>query len=146
MIVGLKPSPKTWFRRHREGEDDIDKNKSRFYGCLAWFPSVIAPVAPSQNGDLSKKKNKKGQKIQIPATDPVLAFCWGRTLTLLRTFETRSLQNVLNKKTGKTEKVETGKINFEEKGTHQFDSDVLSLQWINANVSLWFTTCYNCLP
>lgn len=136
VIVGLKPSPKTWFRRHREGEDDFVKKSSRFCGCLAWFPSIIAPGAPPQNGEATKKKNKKGQKTHIPATDPVLAFCWGRSLTLLRTFETRSLQSVLNKKTGRSEKVETGKVNFEETGTYQFDSDVLTIQWINANVSL----------
>jgi len=42
VIVGLKPSPRTWFRRHRESSNDTLSGSSQWRGCLAWFPSVDA--------------------------------------------------------------------------------------------------------
>ncbi|OBZ70877.1 Vacuolar protein sorting-associated protein 8 [Grifola frondosa] len=44
VIVGLKPSPKTWYRRHREVEE-AGGSKAKFKGALAWFPSVVPGMA-----------------------------------------------------------------------------------------------------
>lgn len=132
VIIGLKPSPKTWFRRHREGEDNLAKS-SRWRGCLAWFPS-IERGEPSENGAKSSSR-KKDVNAVTNLTDPLLAFSWGRTFFILRTTEVRTVQKVQNKKSGKIEKVESGKVNFQDHGYRSSHADILALQWLNANVS-----------
>lgn len=133
VIVGLKPTAKTWFRRHREG-DDIEGKRSRWRGCLSWFPSwgAVKEVNGKANG--ARTANGRQAKEPLVATDPVLAYAWGRTLNVLRTSEQRISQKVQNKKTGKVEKVEIGKVNFADCGSVTFRSDILALQWLNANV------------
>ena len=131
VIIGLKPSPKTWFRRHREGEDDSNK-KSKWRGCLAWFPGVAIadPMGEEKQNEVKKKRSKE----PMPTTDPLLAFSWGRTLTVLRVTESRVTHKAQNKKTGKVEKVEVGKVNFDDHGIYTHRSDILALQWLNGNV------------
>ncbi|THH10658.1 hypothetical protein EW145_g1176 [Phellinidium pouzarii] len=114
VIVGLKPTPKTWFRRHRDGEDGTN-GKSRWRGCLAWFPSIsIADVTIGDRPD----EIKKGKKIRQQDTSyPLLAFSWGC----------------------KTEKVENGKIVFSDHGSFTLRSDILAIQWLNVNQLILFT-------
>lgn len=134
VIIGLKPSPKTWFRRHREG-DGVEGKRSRWRGCLAWYPSIAISDQPNENRSKDIKKNKRGKKVhEIASTDPFLAFSWGHTIAILRITESRVFHKVQNKKTGKVERVETGKVEFYDTGTYSHRTDVLSLQWINANV------------
>ena len=48
------------------------------------------------------------------------------------------MQNVVGiefQKSGKMENVETGKVSFEDIGSRALNSDILSIQWLNANVS-----------
>lgn len=132
VIIGLKPSPKTWFRRHREGDDGGSK-KSKWRGCLAWFPSVS--IADPSGIEKRKGTVKNGQKKDaVSFSDPLLAFSWGQTLSIVRITETRTSQRVQNKKTGKVEKIEVGKVNFNDHGIHTHRSDILALQWLNLNV------------
>ena len=79
----------------------------------------------------SKKDAKAGQE----STDPLLAYSWGRTFVILRTTETRTVQKVQNKKSGKIEKIESGKVNFQDHGYRSSNADILAIQWLNANVS-----------
>lgn len=131
VIVGLKPSPKTWYRRHREPDEEVSA-KSRFKGTLAWFPSV------SLGADLtsaSERDSKKGQANGVhPSSTPTLVYSWGETLHLLRVSESKLVQTVKDAKTGKTSKVEVGRIVFDEVGSWTASDDVLALQWLNVNV------------
>ncbi|EJF57656.1 hypothetical protein DICSQDRAFT_68956 [Dichomitus squalens LYAD-421 SS1] len=130
VIVGLKPSPKTWYRRHRESEDEVSA-KSRFKGCLAWFPSV------SLGADLAsapERNNKKSQANGVhPTSTPTLVYSWGEHLHLLRVSESKVIQTVKDPKSGKINKVEVGRIVFEEAGSWMASDDILALQWLNVN-------------
>ncbi|EJD02930.1 lateendosome to vacuole transport-family protein [Fomitiporia mediterranea MF3/22] len=134
VIVGLKPTPKTWHRRHREGEDG-NNGRSRWRGCLAWFPSI----STSENVVKATKKRDKRQSALQNASLPLLAYSWGSTLYILRVSESRILQTVRNEKTGKIEKVDTGKVNFEDHGLLNLRSDILAIQWLNLNQIILFT-------
>lgn len=139
VIVGLKPSPKTWFRVHREVDDDVHRSETKWSGCLAWFPSINDSSKNVVQDDSSKKgTSRKAQtngKSNLPSTAPLLAYSWGRTFHLLRVFETRTFQRVRNRNTQKEEKVEVGKVNFQEFWSYGTSSDILCLQWLNVHVS-----------
>ncbi|KAH9929603.1 Golgi CORVET complex core vacuolar protein 8-domain-containing protein [Epithele typhae] len=129
VIVGLKPSPKTWYRRHRESEEEVN-SKSRFKGTLAWFPSVTV------GSDLTSSPERDTKKTQAngahPTSTPMLVYTWGESMHLLRVSESKITQNVKDAK-GKVNKVEVGRIVFEEVGTWTASDDILALQWLNVN-------------
>ncbi|KAI0775842.1 Golgi CORVET complex core vacuolar protein 8-domain-containing protein [Trametes elegans] len=130
VIVGLKPSPKTWYRRHRDADEEV-ASKSRFKGTLAWFPSV------SLAADLTSASERDSKKSQVngthPTSIPTLAYSWGNTLNLLRVSEDKVTQLVKDPKTGKANKVEVGRIIFDEVGSWTASDDILALQWLNVN-------------
>ena len=127
VVVGLKPSPKTWYRRHRTEEEAT--TKSRYKGVLAWFPSVL-PGSPS----LPAQTNGKGKPAAVPGTKPLLVYGWGNSLNLLKVSESKYEQQVKNPKSGKVTRVEVGRIVFEESSSWTVGGDMLALQWLNANV------------
>ena len=131
VIVGLKPSPKTWYRRHRESDDDVSP-KSKFKGTLAWFPSVFVGTdfasAPERD---TKKTPTNGVH---PPSIPVLAYTWGESIHLIRVSESKVVQAIKDTKTGKINQVETGRLVFEEVGSWNASDDILALQWLNVNV------------
>lgn len=131
VIVGLKPSPKTWYRKHRESDEDVG-SKSKFKGTLAWFPSV------SVGTDLTSSPERNTKKTQLngvhPASIPMLVYSWGESLHLIRVSESKIVQTVKDAKTGKLNKVEVGRIVFEEVKSWNASDDILALQWLNVNV------------
>ncbi|KAH9839218.1 Golgi CORVET complex core vacuolar protein 8-domain-containing protein [Rhodofomes roseus] len=129
VIVGLKPSPRTWYRRHRENEDTT--SRSRFKGTLAWYPSVV-PGGDAAAELTSKKDQAHGNGIHS-STTPVLVYSWADTLYMLRVSETKVPQQVRNARTGKVTMTEVGRVTFEEGGHWTAGGDVLALQWLNVN-------------
>lgn len=129
VIVGLKPTPKTWYRAHRD-VDDEGAAKSRFKGVLAWFPSIASGtiVQPEHN------TNGKARTAQPEGMLPLLVYGWGGVLNLLRVSEAKSLQDAKNPKTGKMTRIEVGRIVLQEAGRWNAGGDVLALQWLNVNV------------
>ncbi|KAI0316445.1 Golgi CORVET complex core vacuolar protein 8-domain-containing protein [Amylostereum chailletii] len=127
VIVGLKPAPKTWYRRHRNADEE-QLGKSKFRGSLAWFPSVVSGT--STQAEISAKKGSR--PLPEDATVPMLVYSWGPTLNLLRVSETKVTEEVVNERTGKSANVEVGKIVFEEVAKWSAQDDVLSVQWLNA--------------
>lgn len=134
VVVGLKPAPRTWFRRHRAtGLSDEAKEKeseaARWRGCVAWFPSVTSPSTSSS--DLKKTA------ADVPASDPMLVYSWGRTVRLLRVREEVVRTAVQDTKVGggKKKTIEVGQVAFDEVSEWSRDEDVLALQWLNVNVS-----------
>lgn len=130
VIVGLKPSPKTWLRRHREENEDVPKTRSRWKGTLAWWPSVV-PGPPKSV--LDTRVVAINGKENLPTT-PLLVYSWGRTLHLLRVSEAKVKQIVKNSRTGKSSEVDSGTIVFEDSGKWSIDDDALAVQWLNTNV------------
>ncbi|KZT10814.1 uncharacterized protein LAESUDRAFT_693192, partial [Laetiporus sulphureus 93-53] len=128
VIVGLKPSPRTWYRCHRES-DDVSI-KSRFKGTLAWYPSIVKD--DGSYAEINDKKAKAKCSTQSSST-PMLIYSWGDTLYLMRVFESKVSQQVRNKRTGKVDTAEVGIVTFEEAGKWTVDGDILALQWLNVN-------------
>ncbi|KAH0827902.1 Golgi CORVET complex core vacuolar protein 8-domain-containing protein [Lanmaoa asiatica] len=124
VMVGLKPSPKTWLKRARVDDAEV-ASSGRRRGTLVWFPSTNTPQGSKDVG------NDK--------THPMLAYSWGRTIHLLRVSETMIKQSVLNPRTGKTREIDMGTLVFEDAGSWTVDDAVLALQWLNANQLLAFT-------
>lgn len=127
VVVGLKPSPKTWYRRHRDVDDGSPK--SRFKGVLAWYPSAPPVGAPQETHANGKSRS------QLPTgSHPMLVYGWGNTLNLVRVYESKMMQEVRNSKNGKVSRVEVGRIVFEEGKSWTVGGDTLAMQWLNSNV------------
>ena len=134
VVVGLKPSPKTWYRRHRESEDR--GSRSRFKGVMAWYPSMPPPDSPPE-----LHSNGKNRSTASLSSHPMLVYGWGNVLNLIRVSETKVNQEVRNVRNGKISHVEVGRIVFEESRSWTVSSDALALQWLNSNVgSSWSTS------
>lgn len=65
VVVGMKPSAKTWFRKMR---DTAGGPLGGYTGCAAWLRS----------GEVAQGDGKN------PPSDPVLAYAWGTSLRFLR--------------------------------------------------------------
>lgn len=133
VVVGLKPSPKTWYRRHREADDG--NPRSRFKGVLAWYPS-----APNSSALHDTQSNGKGRAANPSGTHPVLVYGWGNTLSLVRVSESKMVQEIRNPKNGKTSRVEVGRVVFEEGRSWTVGGDALALQWLNPNQVIVLTS------
>ncbi|KAF8265529.1 Golgi CORVET complex core vacuolar protein 8-domain-containing protein [Lactarius quietus] len=113
VIVGLKPSPKTWYRKHRN-EDDDHMGKAKFRAAMAWYPSVVPGASANRTKpEPSKKDNGKGGP---PPTTPMC------------------------ERTGKLMTVEVGRLVFEEKAQWAARDNVHAIQWLNAKQILAVTT------
>ncbi|CAE6416364.1 unnamed protein product [Rhizoctonia solani] len=121
IVVGFKPSPKTWFRRHNPSQG------SRNEPLLAWFPAYTA------SADIAKQINP-GRGKPGPTTAPVLVYTWGNTLHFLSVKEDRITQRIRDEKKGKVDRLEVGTLIFNELKTIDLGEheQVRALQWLNA--------------
>lgn len=132
IVVGLKPDPKTWFRRHNPSSN----HDTGIEPLLAWFPAY----APSD--DNVKQSGKKPVPKEKPAS-PVLVYTWGHSLHFLRVREVRTTQRVRDEKKGKVNNVEIGTLSFEEAKTIELGTSVgavRGVQWLNVQVCVLFLT------
>ncbi|CAE6416655.1 unnamed protein product [Rhizoctonia solani] len=120
IVVGFKPAPKTWFRRHNPNQE------SRSEPLLAWFPAYTQP-------DDSNKQANYGREKPGPTTAPVLVYTWGNILHFLRVKEDRITQRIRDEKKGKVDKLEVGTLTFDELKTIYLGEhgQVRALQWLN---------------
>ncbi|KAL4073879.1 Golgi CORVET complex core vacuolar protein 8-domain-containing protein [Scleroderma citrinum] len=124
VIVGLRPTPKTWLKRLREDPPDATPSDRR-RGALAWFPSTkLEPATKDAIGE---------------PTAPTIAYSLGKVIRLIRVSETKVKQLVPNSRTGKMRGIEVGTLVFEDCGTWRMDDIVLALQWLNVNQLTVFT-------
>jgi hypothetical protein len=123
VIVSLRPTPRTWLKIPREAyEGGPSKSRSKWIGCLAWFPSVSASSA---DGD--------GANSADAPTMPLLAFSWGNSLHIIKVFESR-IKQTITLKPGKPNQVEIGTVAFEKSSRWNVKDDILALQWLNHHV------------
>ncbi|TRM69880.1 Golgi CORVET complex core vacuolar protein 8-domain-containing protein [Schizophyllum amplum] len=133
VIVGLKPTPKTWLRAPRE--PDEGGGKTKWKGTLSWFPSVSTAPAKAD----TSKKAPNGKDDGSPPTTPILVYTWGNSLRLLKVNEVRGKEIVRNSRSGKSAEIEVGRMVFEDAGRWAAPSDILVAQWLNANQVLVLT-------
>lgn len=137
VIVGLKPSPKTWYRKHRN-EDDEQMSKAKFRAALAWFPSIVPNASSADRtkpGSGKENGTKKGDtQPSPPPTTPMLVYSWGSKLHLLLVSELKTRENFKSERTGKETTVEVGRLVFEEKSQWRAGDNVHAVQWLNVKV------------
>ncbi|TEB37657.1 lateendosome to vacuole transport-family protein [Coprinellus micaceus] len=125
VVVGLRPTPKTWFKCPRQAEER-HQPRSQMKGTIAWFPSV-----PSTREELGNVVADEGR--ESDARDPILAYTWGNSLRLIKVSESRYRQRVRSAKTGRMNDINLGAVSFEELGKWSAEETILALQWLNAN-------------
>lgn len=138
VVVGLKPTPKTWLKIMRD-EEQLSSPAYRRRGCLAWFPSVQDSSTEKSDKTVGMKNAKSGKLPRYTPTHPVLSYSWGSHVYLLRVHEQKIKQTVSNSRTGKTSEIEVGSLVFEEAGKWMMDDAVLAIQWLNVNQMAIFT-------
>ena len=143
VVIGLKPSPRTWFKYPREVDEGGSwRSKSKWIGSLAWFPCVIC--SPQSGSDMVQpRRTDSSQNQNDLSTTPMLAFSWGSSLHMVKVAESRIKQVVKNPTTGKATEVEVGTLTYERFGQWSADDDIISVQWLNANVGLIFTRIWH---
>jgi len=134
VVVGLRPTPKTWFKCPRD-VDEGQLSKAHMKGAIAWYPSV-----PQSQTDLSVPQTN-GKKLQpenglVDMRNPILAYSWGNSLRFITVSEKRFKQKVQNTKTGRTSEIEIGSIVFQESGRWTSEETILAIQWLNSNVRI----------
>ncbi|KAF9465049.1 lateendosome to vacuole transport-family protein [Collybia nuda] len=128
VVVGLKPKPRTWFKCPREiDEGGLSRNKSKWKGAMAWFPSVLSSSISDKTA-----MSGNGHVASLPTT-PMLVYSWGNSVRLIRVTESRAKQTIQNPRTGKTTEVEVGRIVYGDARRWSTSGDVLAIQWLNAN-------------
>ncbi|EIW83322.1 hypothetical protein CONPUDRAFT_121838 [Coniophora puteana RWD-64-598 SS2] len=145
VVVGLKPTPKTWLKASRptEGPGAAPRSQrpgEKARGVLAWYPSVVDASAPVEEQKKSKGKKKvKDGEGEKQGTDPVLFYAWGPACFLMRISETKIKQEVVNNRTGKTNEIDVGTLLFQDVTKWVLDEEVLAAQWMNPNQIVLFT-------
>ncbi|KAF9450435.1 hypothetical protein P691DRAFT_810376 [Macrolepiota fuliginosa MF-IS2] len=143
VVVGMKPSPKTWFKVSRgQEEGGMWRSQTRWRGTMVWFPSVFRDPADGRTGDADTvsggtkgKRKGKGKDGSDPAgspTTPMLAFSWGNALRVIRAEEVKVKQTFKNAKTGKEREVEVGAIVYQDVLSWTAEDEILAIQWLNA--------------
>lgn len=131
VVVGLRPTPKTWFKFPR----DPSEGTSRFgcKGALAWFPSISRSTS-SKLPEASQAGKQKGKGWSSESSvAPMLAFTWGTSLRLVRVSESKVMGPAKNVKSSGIE-VEVGTIVYELVRKWIMEDDIISVQWLNVNV------------
>ncbi|KAG8934238.1 Vacuolar protein sorting-associated protein 8 [Tulasnella sp. 408] len=154
VVVGLRPTPRTWHRKHRPLSEETgsqeENGASKWRGCVAWYPSVVmsstgeVPAAGKQVETKSSRRKGQEPEAEQPPSTPTLAYSWDRNVRLLRTREEVVRQSVEDKKIGggKKKVVDVGQVVFEEAGAWQTEADVMAMQWLNVNQLIVLTTTH----
>lgn len=123
VVVGLKPTPRTWWRA-QPAKDGIEAEPGpgadfATSGVLSWWPS-----ATKEGSHLTEVSSSGKERLQmVSGDDPWLAFAFGRRVRLLRV-----------RHGGQT--AEKGSdADFAEEGSFESEQTVLGLRWHSARVS-----------
>ncbi|KAM6502245.1 Golgi CORVET complex core vacuolar protein 8 domain containing protein [Amanita muscaria] len=117
VVVGLRPSPRTWFKCPRgvdEGVTTTGSSKKR--GTLAWFPSTS------------------------PSDDPTLVYSWGNSIHVIKVKERKGKQLIQTRQKGKAKEVEIGMVFYVDVCRWTTQDDILSIQWLNPNQIIALTS------
>ncbi|KAG8792559.1 Vacuolar protein sorting-associated protein 8, partial [Serendipita sp. 398] len=118
VIVALKPSPKTWFRKRRAEDryaalvNEIHLDTS---ACLSWYPSISVKNEDSPEGGMRN-------------TIPTLLYTWGSSAMVLTIREELAPHHVKSQKRGMPH--EDAKLLFEEVGSWTAGDEIRAVQWL----------------
>jgi hypothetical protein len=120
VVVGLKPTPRTWWRA-TPVKDESDTGGADYSrnGLLSWWPSI------AKEG--SEKGASIGRGAVVEGEDPVLAFAWGRKVRLVRVKK--------DKRGGEKDGAKGMDVEFAEVQGWACEAPVLGLRWYNQRVS-----------
>ncbi|KAI8991762.1 Golgi CORVET complex core vacuolar protein 8-domain-containing protein [Mycotypha africana] len=150
IIVGLKPTPQTMYKflkpkipllQHLEQSDDLKSDNVHLLaesisGCISWLPATKVI-------EKGYKEMVKGKDTSIRASDPMLAFSWGKQLFILRVLvenegkattakgKVRSIPGPNNKK-GRA-------LDFVKISDWECAESIVGIQWINRQILVLFT-------
>jgi vacuolar protein sorting-associated protein 8 len=128
VVVGLKPSPRTWFKCVRSDDTKESRSRSKLRGSLVWCPTLVSGSSGAGKQDAAMAA-------------PKLAYTWGEILYIIRVSETKINHSAKNLRSGNTAEVELGVIVHESIGKWQLDErdgSILALKWLNGNVGSFF--------
>ncbi|CAK9786811.1 hypothetical protein CC85DRAFT_286504 [Cutaneotrichosporon oleaginosum] len=123
VIVGMKPSAKTWFRKMR---DTAGGEYGGFVGCAVWLkPGEVRAATPT-----------------TPPSDPVLAYSWGTSLRFLRVRVSVTEALERPQSAGKSDKkpVPLKTPEFIEGRRWEAPNPIQSLHWFDSDHLLVITT------
>ncbi|KAG8879103.1 Vacuolar protein sorting-associated protein 8 [Tulasnella sp. 331] len=154
VIVGLKPTPRTWFRKHRESSTvvastpQIEQPGARWQGCLAWFPSMVTNSdgeggTSDKNKDTAKSITTQQGDSQIkPPSVPMLAYSWEEKLRILEAREEIVQQMTEDTKLGggKKKAIKVGQVIMKELIFWDASGAIMGVQWLNVQQLLALTT------
>ncbi|KAJ9094180.1 hypothetical protein QFC19_008031 [Naganishia cerealis] len=120
MIVGLKPSARTWYKRSRQADGG---RSGRMIGCAAWLP----PQSPRTGLD---KLN-----------DPVLAYSWGNHLRFLK-IQVAPAERSEQEEAQKAPIYPVNRVEFVEGRIWKEESPIVGLSWLNSSHILIATPSY----
>lgn len=143
VVVGLKPSPRTWHRvtfprdwergaegrpfGHGQEREEVGRGYATS-GVVGWWPSARAT---GETGTEEEKREggskKKGE--EKPGEDPLLAWAWGRRVGIVRV---KGLGQPKTPAGGKA--VKPVGVEFEELEGWSCEGAVLGLRWYNERV------------
>lgn len=124
VVVGLKPTPRTWWRA-QPAKDGVEAgaepgNDYSTSGVLSWWPSMTRDGAAPPKAASSGKERLAADN----GEDPWLAFAWGRRVRLVRVKQgAKSADQGLD-------------VDFAEERSFESEHRVLGLRWYSARVSL----------
>ena len=114
IVVGLKPTPRTWWRALQKNDAaQVPEDTEPVIGSLAWFPCARVSV------DEPKL-----------VTRPLLAFTWGRQIHLISV----GAHEVAKATNGAQKSRSTKALHFREEAKWLCESTVVRLQWLNSRV------------
>lgn len=118
VVVGMKPSAKTWFRKMR---DTAGGEYGGYLGCAVWLKSgEVTPGTPAS-----------------PPSDPVLAYSWGTSLRFLRVRVSVTQPPERKPNEGKSDKkaAPVSTPEFIEGRRWEAPNPIQSLHWFDQDVS-----------
>ncbi|KDE07693.1 hypothetical protein MVLG_02152 [Microbotryum lychnidis-dioicae p1A1 Lamole] len=129
VIVGLKPTPRTWWRSTPvKGEHETNGLDYANSGVLSWWPSMDKDAGPVTNG------TPKPKDLPAEGQDPLLAFAWGKRIRLVGV-----RKEVQDNADGS---LSTG-IQFVENEGWICDGPVVGIQWYSQRII--FVITENCV-
>lgn len=122
VIVGLKPSPRTWFRRLRVGDGGDTGEQT---GSAVWRPTESSPSLFSTVGG--------GREEDQNSANPVLAFSWGNAVRFIhiRVIEPARVEGSLKQ----VDETDIRRVEFTEGLRWEAEGSISTLKWVNARVS-----------
>lgn len=147
VVVGLKPTPRTWWRfalpraePKPENTQDIEEDAERGFaitGVLAWWPSG----SKKSDGEAGKQSSDPNDRKAVPVLgeDPLLAWAWGKKLRIarIRSKAGEATPLPVRRSTPNPLKPPPPPIGIEVENVGEIDCDgpVLAVRWYNERVS-----------